>query len=103
MSQQELGQRLGQGKLEARTICRNLDRRGLVVTIMKDIGRQRVTNFVAKKFETVSQGAVQYQVLLAIRIKYFWRTQYKYFCRWRRRRMISLLGMSPSTRTPSLC
>ena len=66
MSQQELGQRLGQGKLEARTICRNLDRRGLVVTIMKDIGRQRVTNFVAKKFETVSQGAVQYQVLLAI-------------------------------------
>ena len=64
MSQQELGQRLGQGKLEARTICRNLDRRGLVVTIMKDIGRQRVTNFVAKKFETVSQGAVQYQVLL---------------------------------------
>ena len=71
MSQQELGQRLGQGKLEARTICRNLDRRGLVVTIMKDIGRQRVTNFVAKKFETVSQGAVQYQVLLANRIKYF--------------------------------
>ena len=89
MSQQELGQRLGQGKLEARTICRNLDRRGLVVTIMKDIGRQRVTNFVAKKFETVSQGAVQYQVLLAIRLKYFWRTQCKYFCRWRRRRMIS--------------
>ena len=89
MSQQELGQRLGQGKLEARTICRNLDRRGLVVTIMKDIGRQRVTNFVAKKFETVSQGAVQYQVLLAIRIKYIWRSQYKYFCRWRRRRMIS--------------
>ena len=29
---------------------------------MKDIGRQRVTNFVAKKFETVSKGAVQYQV-----------------------------------------
>ena len=46
---------IGQGKLEARTICRNLQRRGLVVTIMKDIGRQRVTNFVAKKFETVSQ------------------------------------------------
>ena len=33
-----------------------------MVTIMKDIGRQRVTNFVAKKFETVSEGAVQYQV-----------------------------------------
>ena len=63
MSQQELGQKLGHGKLEARTICRNLTRRGLVVTIMKDIGRQRVTNFVAKKYETVSHGAVQYQVI----------------------------------------
>ena len=64
LSQQELGQKLGHGKLEARTICRNLTRRGLVVTIMKDIGRQRVTNFVAKKYETVSHGAVQYQVKL---------------------------------------
>ena len=63
LSQQELGQKLGHGKLEARTICRNLTRRGLVVTIMKDIGRQRVTNFVAKKYETVSHGAVQYQVI----------------------------------------
>ena len=62
LSQQELGQRLGQGKLEARTICRNLQRRELVVTIMKDIGRQRVTNFVAKKFEKVSQGASQYSL-----------------------------------------
>ena len=51
-----------QGKLEARTICRNLLRRGLVVTVMKDIGRQRVTNFVARRFEAVSAGAVQYQV-----------------------------------------
>ena len=62
LSQQQLGQVLGQGKLEARTICRNLLRRGLVVTVMKDIGRQRVTNFVAKKFEHLSHGAVQYQV-----------------------------------------
>ena len=29
LSQQQLGQRLGQGKLEARTICRNLLRRKL--------------------------------------------------------------------------
>ena len=62
LSMQELGQRLGQGKLEARTICRNLQRRELVVTIMKDIGRQRVTNFVAKKFEKVSHGASQYSI-----------------------------------------
>ena len=59
LSQQQLGQKLGQGKLEARTICRNLLRRDLVVTVMKDIGRQRVTNFVAKKFEHLSHGAVQ--------------------------------------------
>eukprot|EP00092_Neocalanus_flemingeri_P000749 GFUD01000793.1.p1 GENE.GFUD01000793.1~~GFUD01000793.1.p1 ORF type:complete len:1909 (+),score=561.12 GFUD01000793.1:540-5729(+) len=62
LSQQQLGQKLGQGKLEARTICRNLLRRDLVVTVMKDIGRQRVTNFVAKKWQHLSHGAVQYQV-----------------------------------------
>ena len=67
---QKLGQKLGHGKLEARTICRNLTRRGLVVTIMKDIGRQRVTNFVAKKYETVSHGAVQYQVIKRNKGKY---------------------------------
>ena len=35
LSQQQLGLKLGQGKLEARTICRNLLRRTLVVTVMK--------------------------------------------------------------------
>ena len=62
LSQQQLGQRLGQGKLEARTICRNLLRRKLVVTVMKDIGRQRVTCYVAKRWQHLSHGATQYRV-----------------------------------------
>ena len=62
LSQQQLGQRLGQGKLEARTICRNLLRRKLVVTVMKDIGRQRVTCYVARRWQHLSHGATQYRV-----------------------------------------
>merc|ERR1740128_565732 len=61
ISQQDLGRRLGHGKLEARTICRNLQRRGLVITILNDQGRQRVTNFVAKKFENISSSSNQFQ------------------------------------------
>jgi len=62
LSQQQLGAKLGHGKLEARTICRNLLRRDLVATVMKDIGRQRVTNFVAKKWEHLSSSTTQLRV-----------------------------------------
>eukprot|EP00094_Tigriopus_californicus_P009796 TCALIF_09445-PA protein Name:"Similar to Gtf3c1 General transcription factor 3C polypeptide 1 (Rattus norvegicus)" AED:0.03 eAED:0.04 QI:37/0.71/0.62/1/0.85/0.87/8/0/1945 len=54
LSQQELGVQLGLGKLEARTICRNLERRNLVTILLHDQGRQRTTSFVAKKFEHLS-------------------------------------------------
>eukprot|EP00095_Tigriopus_kingsejongensis_P011852 maker-scaffold493_size155937-snap-gene-0.21 protein:Tk11852 transcript:maker-scaffold493_size155937-snap-gene-0.21-mRNA-1 annotation:"general transcription factor 3c polypeptide 1" len=54
LSQQELGQKMGLGKLESRTICRNLERRNLVGVILQDQGRQRTTKFVAKKFEHLS-------------------------------------------------
>ena len=40
----------GLTKLEARSICRNFERRDLVISVMKDQGRQRTTHFVAKKF-----------------------------------------------------
>ena len=40
-------------------IFRNLQRRGLVITILNDQGRQRVTNFVAKKFENISSSSNQ--------------------------------------------
>ena len=41
---------VGLTKLEARSICRNFERRDLVISVMKDQGRQRTTHFVAKKF-----------------------------------------------------
>ena len=49
VTQQMLGEELGFGKLEARTIFRNLARRDLAVSVMVDKGRQRMTTFVAKK------------------------------------------------------
>ena len=60
ISQQELGRKLGHGKLEARTICRNLQRRGLVANILNDQGRQRVTNFVVKNLEHLSPSSNQF-------------------------------------------
>ncbi|UYV78261.1 GTF3C1 [Cordylochernes scorpioides] len=47
---QMLGRKLGLPKLETRQLCRNLDRRGVVISYMQDIGRQRVTKFVSKYF-----------------------------------------------------
>ena len=52
----------GLGKLEARTICRNFERRNLVIICMNDQGKQRTTNFVAKKFEHLSQVRVVTQM-----------------------------------------
>ena len=46
VSQMELARTMGQTKLHSRTLCRNLLRRGLVVTFMKDVGRQRVSRCV---------------------------------------------------------
>lgn len=46
----------GLNKLDARTICRNLERRQLVTTISVDQGKQRVVTFVAKKFQHSDQA-----------------------------------------------
>uniref|UniRef100_A0A6V7I8R1 Uncharacterized protein n=1 Tax=Bracon brevicornis TaxID=1563983 RepID=A0A6V7I8R1_9HYME len=51
LSQTELGIKLGTTKLQSRTILRNLQRNNIVGTYMNDIGRQRVTKYVSKKFE----------------------------------------------------
>ena len=40
----------GVDKLDARCFVRNLTRRGVASTFMKDMGRQRVTCFVARRF-----------------------------------------------------
>lgn len=42
-SQRKFGMLLGVPRLEGRAICRNLKRLGVVSIIMKDAGRQRVT------------------------------------------------------------
>jgi predicted transcriptional regulator len=42
ISQMELSVKMGVSKLQARTLCRNLQKKGVVSTIMKDVGRQRV-------------------------------------------------------------
>jgi general transcription factor 3C polypeptide 1 len=51
MSQLEIGRELGLNKLDARTVCRSLEKRNVVVTVFRDQGKQRTTIFVAKKFE----------------------------------------------------
>ncbi len=41
--------------MEARSICRNLERRGLVSILMSDSGRQRTSCFVLKRFEHLNK------------------------------------------------
>lgn len=50
LSQVQIGMELGVTKLQARTICRNLMKAKVVDMYLQDIGRQRVTRFVAKKY-----------------------------------------------------
>ncbi|KAK3864004.1 hypothetical protein Pcinc_030265 [Petrolisthes cinctipes] len=50
VSQSDMAKMLGQTKLDSRTICRNLQRRNTVHSLMKDVGRQRVSRYVSHKF-----------------------------------------------------
>lgn len=60
VSQLELASMMNISKLQSRTICRNLLRVGLIVTFMNDIGRQRVSRFMARIFETQCEMNVQF-------------------------------------------
>jgi DNA-binding Lrp family transcriptional regulator len=42
ISQVELSIKMGVSKLQARTLCRNLLKKGVLSTFMNDVGRQRV-------------------------------------------------------------
>ena len=42
VTQKSLGEAFGIGKLESRSLCRNLERHGLVHNFLHDRGRQRV-------------------------------------------------------------
>lgn len=57
ITQNELSTKLGQNRLNARSICRNLVRKKCVAFFMDNIGRQRVTKFMSKHF--VKQSAIQ--------------------------------------------
>ncbi|MPC14644.1 General transcription factor 3C polypeptide 1 [Portunus trituberculatus] len=50
VTQSDMAQKLGQTKLDSRTICRNLQRCNTVHSLMKDVGRQRVSRYVSHKF-----------------------------------------------------
>ncbi|XP_046623037.1 general transcription factor 3C polypeptide 1 isoform X1 [Neodiprion virginianus] len=61
ISQCQLAKCLGQTKLQARTMLRNLVKLKIVATYMNDVGRQRVTKFVSKRFEKTSQMSRQFE------------------------------------------
>lgn len=42
ISQMELSIKMGVSRLQARTLCRNLMKKGVLSTFMNDVGRQRV-------------------------------------------------------------
>ena len=52
---------MGTPKLEARSLCRNLERHGVVKCIMEDEGRQRVTKYVAREFEGQSELSLKFE------------------------------------------
>lgn len=59
LSQTELGAKLGMTKLHTRTILRNLAKTKIVATYMNDVGKQRVTKYISKKFEHSSEMSKQ--------------------------------------------
>ncbi|XP_046745508.1 general transcription factor 3C polypeptide 1 [Diprion similis] len=61
ISQCQLAKCLGQTKLQARTMLRNLVKLKIVATYMNDVGRQRVTKFVSKRFEKTSEMSKQFE------------------------------------------
>ncbi|XP_076321577.1 general transcription factor 3C polypeptide 1 [Tachypleus tridentatus] len=56
ISQLDISRKMGLPKLESRLVCRNLERKGVVTTFMRDLGRQRITTYIAKCFEQKSES-----------------------------------------------
>ncbi|KAK0177379.1 hypothetical protein PV328_001440 [Microctonus aethiopoides] len=61
ISQTELAIKMGLTKLQARTVVKNLSKAELVGIYMNDMGRQRTTKYVSKKFEKNSNISVQFK------------------------------------------
>ncbi|XP_031843956.1 general transcription factor 3C polypeptide 1 isoform X2 [Nomia melanderi] len=62
LCQGELGKMMGLTKLQSRTILRNLVKQNIVATYMNDIGRQRLTKYVSKRFEKGSMLSKQFNI-----------------------------------------
>ncbi|XP_011862964.1 PREDICTED: general transcription factor 3C polypeptide 1-like [Vollenhovia emeryi] len=60
ISQAELGHKMGLTKLQSRSFLRNMVKARIIATYMNDIGRQRITKYVAKKFEKNSTMSKQF-------------------------------------------
>lgn len=59
--QTSLARKMGLTKLQSRTVLRNMVKTGIVATYMNDIGRQRLTKYVSKKFENGSTLSKQFK------------------------------------------
>ncbi|XP_069672695.1 general transcription factor 3C polypeptide 1 [Periplaneta americana] len=60
LSQMELSDKMGVSKLQARTLCRNLIKKGAVSTFMNDVGRQRVCRYISKKYIKEGKLSVEF-------------------------------------------
>lgn len=62
LSQIDLSKQLGQKKLDARSICRSLQKRNVVHSLMKDIGRQRVSRYVSNRFASTGHLLQEFEI-----------------------------------------
>ncbi|XP_011696801.1 PREDICTED: general transcription factor 3C polypeptide 1 isoform X2 [Wasmannia auropunctata] len=60
ISQARLGKEMGLTKLQARSFLRNMVKSRIIATYMDDMGRQRITKYVSKKFEKSSKMSKQF-------------------------------------------
>ncbi|XP_072745802.1 general transcription factor 3C polypeptide 1 [Anoplolepis gracilipes] len=60
VSQAYLGKAMGLTKLQSRTFLRNMVKVGIIAKYMNDMGRQRITKYVSKKFEKGSKMSKQF-------------------------------------------
>ncbi|KAL0120525.1 hypothetical protein PUN28_008329 [Cardiocondyla obscurior] len=60
ISQAYLKQEMGLTKLQSRSFLRNMVKARIIATYMNDVGRQRITKYVSKKFEKNSKMSKQF-------------------------------------------
>ncbi|KAB7499102.1 General transcription factor 3C polypeptide 1 [Armadillidium nasatum] len=61
MTQIDLSKKMGLSRLDSRTVCRALLKRNVIHSLMKDIGRQRVSKFVSNRYANTGHLLKEYQ------------------------------------------